>query len=145
MDAASGASSSAPCRPSSAPPAPAPRRRRRTRRTDVRRSSGSSRGHQVRQDRAEAPTSMPATISALLFSAKPVAARQAGERVQQRDHDRHVGAADRQHEQLPEQRRAISITEKSSRTESGRRDDRRAGASARPRAASAALTICWPG
>ena len=31
---------------------------------------------------------------------------EAGERVQQRDHDGHVGAADRQHEQHPEQRRA---------------------------------------
>ncbi len=31
--------------------------------------------------------------------------RQAGERVQERDHHRHVGAADRQHEQVAEQRR----------------------------------------
>ena len=32
--------------------------------------------------------------------------REAGERVQQRDHDRHVGAADRQHEEDAEDRRA---------------------------------------
>ena len=31
--------------------------------------------------------------------------RQARERVQQRDHDRHVGAADRQHDHVPEHRR----------------------------------------
>ena len=48
----------------------------------------------------EAPTSVPATSSSVLD--EDVAAGgdgQAGERVEQRDDDRHVGAADRQHQQ----------------------------------------------
>ena len=51
----------------------------------------------------DAPTSVPATSSSDV--AEHVAAgrdRQAGERVEQRDDDRHVGAADRQHEQHAE-------------------------------------------
>ena len=88
-----------------------PRRaRRRRRRSRPRRCSRIERfiASAIRLVRIEpdAPTSMPATISAVLSSAMPAAAaRQAGERVQQRDHDRHVGAADRQHEQVAEQRR----------------------------------------
>ena len=55
----------------------------------------------------EAPTSAPLTIST--FEPQLEAGRrggEAGERVQERDHDRHVGAADRQHEQHAEDERA---------------------------------------
>ncbi len=54
----------------------------------------------------EEPTRVPATISATLSSAKPAAAAESpGEGVQQRDHHRHVGAADRQHDEVAEQGR----------------------------------------
>jgi len=47
----------------------------------------------------EAPTNAPLMMSTLLPNTKPVeAAANPDERVQQRDDDRHVGAADRQHE-----------------------------------------------
>ena len=50
---------------------------------------------------------MPATISdGVLEREARRGRRQAGERVEQRDHDRHVGAADRQHDEQAEQRRA---------------------------------------
>ncbi len=50
---------------------------------------------------------MPATISTFWCRTKPVAdAGDAGEGVQERDHDRHVRAADRQHEQDAEGERA---------------------------------------
>ena len=49
-----------------------------------------------------APTRVPATISSTLPSTiAGCGDREPGERVQQRDDDRHVGAADRQHEQHP--------------------------------------------
>ena len=68
--------------------------------------------------------------------------RDAGERVQQRDHDGHVGAADRQHEEHAEQQR-----ERAGRDEArlavaeadARREDRRTAAAIRP------LTAFWPG
>ena len=45
----------------------------------------------------DAPTRAPAMIRTGLLSTKPaIADRGAGERVEQRDDDRHVGAADRQ-------------------------------------------------
>src|SRR5664279_270842 len=42
----------------------------------------------------DAPSSAPATMSSLLSSTKPMAAAESGVGVQQRDHGRHVGAAD---------------------------------------------------
>ena len=53
----------------------------------------------------EAPTSMPADDQDVVLELE--AGRrggEAGERVQQRDHDRHVGAADREHEEHAEER-----------------------------------------
>ena len=55
----------------------------------------------------DAPTSIPLTISTFWWRTKPGRGRgDAGERVQQRDHDRHVRAADRQDEEDAERERA---------------------------------------
>ncbi len=86
----------------------------------------------------EAPTSVPATSSSDV--GQHVAAGgdgQAGERVEQRDHDRYVGAADRQHQQhadqQAEQRRArCRPTSRGSSTSMHRRA-RRAPSSAAPK------------
>ncbi len=82
---------------------PGPRRRRRrrcrSRRTGRSRSSGSSPRHIICVSSVpDAPTSVPAMISRSLSSTKPVAAaaRPVNE-LSRRDHDGHVGAADRQH------------------------------------------------
>ena len=73
----------------------------------------------------DAPTSMPATISAVLSSAMPAAAaRQAGERVQRRDHDRHVGAADRQHGEHAERAGADAGSARTAARDSSRRRSR---------------------
>ena len=80
----------------------------------------------------EAPTSMPATISAVLSSAMPAAAaREAGERVERGDHDGHVRAADRQHrgdaehpgehEQQPEQDLGVGARDDDDRERERRR------------------------
>ena len=54
----------------------------------------------------EAPTSIPATIRSSEFEDEAGRGRgEARERVQQRDHDRHVRAADRQHEHHAEDQR----------------------------------------
>ena len=54
----------------------------------------------------EAPTSVPAMIRTVFERTKPVGGGgEAGEGVQQRDHDRHVGAADREHDQHAEEER----------------------------------------
>ena len=54
----------------------------------------------------DAPTSVPATISSWLFSVKPaIADGETGVRVEQRDHDGHVRAADRHDERDAEDER----------------------------------------
>ena len=54
----------------------------------------------------DAPTSAPATIRTFSCSAKPGGRRgEARARVQERDHDGHVGAADREHEEDAERER----------------------------------------
>ena len=86
---------------------------------------------------------MPATISAVLSSAMPVAAaRQAGERVEQRDHDRHVGAADRQHDEVAEQRRRTTSMPMKSALDVRRRRRSPTPARDREQRAAARLTIC---
>ncbi len=69
--------------------------------------------------------------------------REAGEGVQQRDHDRHVGAADRQHEQHAEDERADEQRHEQPLL-LGAGDDRDAGGDERRRAAPR-FTTCWPG
>ena len=95
----------------------------------------------------EEPTRVPATISATLSSAKPAAAAERPvSGVEQRDHDRHVGAADRQHDEVAEQRRRRS----------GHGDEEALGRICRGRSpitmqaatiptSSTALITCWPG
>ncbi len=57
----------------------------------------------------EEPTRVPATIRATLSSAKPAAAAERPVKAfKQRDHDRHVGAADRQDDEVAEDRRRRS-------------------------------------
>ena len=54
----------------------------------------------------EEPTKVPATISATLSRANPAAAAESPVKAfSMRDHDRHVGAADRQHDEVAEDRR----------------------------------------
>ncbi len=63
-------------------------------------------GHQAREDRAGRADDHARDDQRGVVQRKPGRGRgEAGERVQQRDHDRHVGAADRQHDEQPEQRR----------------------------------------
>ena len=60
-----------------------------------------------------APTTMPAIINAGFCSTKPLEADgQAGEGVVDRDHDRHVRAADRQRHQNAEDQRAGRRTDR---------------------------------
>ena len=86
----------------------------------------------------EAPTSVPATSSSDV--GEHVAAGgdgQAGEGVEQRDHDRHVGAADRQHqqhaEQQPDQAEHDAEPHRSGRSTMSDRQRRRAAISAAPK------------
>ena len=60
----------------------------------------------------EAPSSAPATISSLLSSTNPISGGgKSGVGIQQRDHRRHVGAADRDDQQHAEdQRRSPTMT-----------------------------------
>ncbi len=91
----------------------------------------------------DAPTIMPATISAGLLSAIARGRRgQAGEGVEHRDHDRHVGAADRQHDRVAEQRGAHEHADEQQFGVRAR-DEVDAGGHARGSAARR-LTICWP-
>ena len=60
----------------------------------------------IERIRPDDPSSAPAMISSLFSSTKPIAtADEAGVRVQQRDHGRHVGAADREDQQHAEEQR----------------------------------------
>jgi hypothetical protein len=87
----------------------------------------------------EAPTIIPATISAGLFSATPVAAAESPvERVQHRDHDRHVGAADRQHDGVAEHRGAEQHQDEDQLRVRAVGDEHREPIARRPRAAR------WP-
>ena len=92
----------------------------------------------------EAPTSVPPMMSALLSSTKPLdGGGEPGERVQERDHDGHVGAADRQHEQR-RRRGARARGAGPSRRRPRSRPRATAKTSARP-ANERPLTTCWPG
>ena len=91
----------------------------------------------------EAPTSVPAMISALLREHEAGRGRrEAGERVEQRDHDRHVGAADRQHQQR--RRAASAIADHRRRTAPAPTSSRRTRPRARapPRARRALTSFC---
>ena len=108
--------------------------------------------HQHRQQRARRADERSAHDQHVLVQHEAgAAARQAGERVEQRDDDGHVGAADRQHEQHAEregaedQRRAASCGPNTIATPSPTKAPRAAG-SCRPSApgdVSAALTRPW--
>ena len=75
---------------------------------DDRRDRAVHRGrHQVREDRARGADDHARDDQRGVVQRDPGRRRrEAGEGVQQRDHDRHVGAADRQHDGVAEQRRA---------------------------------------
>ncbi len=63
--------------------------------------------HQVRKDRAGGTDDHARDDQRRVVQRDPRRRRgEAGEGVEQRDHDRHVGAADRQHDRVSEQRRA---------------------------------------
>ncbi len=84
--------------------------RRRRRRARCRTSGSSPCSSAWRGGSPEAPSSAPAMISTLLPMAKPVAdGGQAGVGVQQRDHHRHVRAADGQHHQHADQQAPRAI------------------------------------
>ena len=91
----------------------------------------------------EAPTSVPATISRFAVEREARGGHgQAGERVQQRDQHRHVGAADGQHEDDPEHEREHEDDPDAGDVRGDEREDDQDATMARP---TTALITCWAG